>query len=129
MVPRPQGVADSHIQVIRVEVGAGSPSGRIGTGKRWHGQHREIVPLVSSGASAGRVCSARRKDVTTNTTVPHVTTKPTASEPATVRALEVANGIPLLSVKGAPAFAGTFPPTQDLLYRGVAGLSQSANST
>ena len=43
--------------------------------------------------------------MTTNTTVPHVTTKPTASEPATVRALKVADGIPLLSVKGA---AGCF---------------------
>ncbi len=50
--------------------GTGSPSGGIGTGKRWHRQHREIVPLLSSGASAGRVCSARRKDVTTNTNRP-----------------------------------------------------------
>jgi hypothetical protein len=60
--------------------------------------------------------------VTTNTTVPHVTTKPTASEPATVRALEVANGIPLLSVNGAAGcFAGTFPRAQDLLHRGCRG--------
>jgi hypothetical protein len=45
-----------------------------------------------------------------------------ASEPATVRALEVADGIPLLPVKGAAGcFAGTFPPTQDLLYRGRRG--------
>jgi hypothetical protein len=68
--------------------------------------------------------------VTTNTTVPHVTAKPTASEPATVRALEVADGIPLLSVKrAAGCFVGTFPPAQDLLHRAVAGLSRSVNST
>ena len=94
MVPRPQGVADSHIQVIRVEgiAGAGSRSGRIGTGKRRHRQHREIAPLVSS---LGIICSA-------TIPVPHVSHYQTYG----VRTGDVR----ILSPSPAMTFVGTDAP-------------------
>jgi hypothetical protein len=41
--------------------------------------------------------------------------------------LKVADGIPLLSIKGAAgSFAGTLPPAQDLPHRGCRGASREA---